>query len=239
MKSRIWLATAFFGLHLFGATGVQAAMISYNGYSKADHTNIVRGDGLQWLRWDVTRGMSIQAALAAYQHEGWQLASNQQMAGLFNAFQFGKTDWTDAADQTQIGYTGWSFGEQSVHQLFISMFGLTASASCTQSGQTGNCYADTDRFEMAGALFGNDANQNGWYNLSSVADDHTYFGFRGIEQNAHQAAMWQEYYDRNWQNGFYGVALVRPGNSVPAPAGLAWLSLGLLGLRLLARRRKA
>lgn len=235
MKTRTWLTAALFGLQMFSSAGVQAGVISYNGYSKVDNANIIQGDGLQWLRWDVTRGMSIQAALAAYQHDGWQLASNQQMAGLFTAFQFGKTDWVAAADQTQIARSDWTLDENSINQLFISMFGQTANASCAQSGKTTYCYSDTDMFVMSGALFGDDANNNGLYNISSIADDHSYFGFRGIEQTAHQAALWQDYYETSWQHSFYGVALVRSPNSVPVPASVTLIGLALLALRLRSR----
>ena len=58
----------------------QAAIISHYGYERDSASNIVTGGGLEWLKWDVTKGLSINAALAAYSADGWMLASNSQMA---------------------------------------------------------------------------------------------------------------------------------------------------------------
>ena len=44
----------------------QATIISHFGYERDSASNIVRGGGLEWLMWDVTKGMSINEALAAY-----------------------------------------------------------------------------------------------------------------------------------------------------------------------------
>ena len=67
---------------------VSAEIITYAGYEHDTDTNVVNGDGLSWLRWDQTISMTANAAVSAYEAEGWRLANNIEMAGLLKRFQF-------------------------------------------------------------------------------------------------------------------------------------------------------
>jgi hypothetical protein len=64
-----------------------AVPITHYGYTLNPSTNIVtHTDGTEWLKWDQTLNESIDSALSIYASQGWMLASNTQMAGLFADF---------------------------------------------------------------------------------------------------------------------------------------------------------
>jgi hypothetical protein len=57
-----------------------------NGYTRDDASVVVQGFGLEWLQWTETQGQSVDNALRDYEDDGWRLATNIEMADLFNAF---------------------------------------------------------------------------------------------------------------------------------------------------------
>lgn len=98
------------------------------GYTHDTSTNIVVGAGYEWLRWDVSAGMSIEE-LNTYASSGWELASNQQIADLFNDFQFGY--WFDATIEDQTIDTEEEAPNISGNfLLFTSMFGGNSEPDC-------------------------------------------------------------------------------------------------------------
>jgi hypothetical protein len=63
-----------------------AALINYAGYTADTATSIITGDTLEWLRWDLTRGMSFDAALQQYSADGWRLANATEVYQLMVDF---------------------------------------------------------------------------------------------------------------------------------------------------------
>ena len=215
------------------STSVNAAVISYGGYTHDTTTNIVTGNGLEWLQWDVTAGESInsiQSQLNTLDGGGWSIASNLQMAELFNAFDFGITFDSDESTYQDVS-TPYTVGDLSngPHESFILMFGDTYAASGMEYCYGGECA------EYASALFGTDADGDTFFNSAYVRGDYNSGGTL-IDAKA----IW---YDDSYSSAFVvdamGVALVRDVSAVPVPAA-AWLfGAGMLGLIGVARRKKA
>lgn len=205
---------------LVASMASQATMISHFGYDRDSASNIVKGGGKEWLKWDVTKGLSIDQALAAYGAEGWTLASNRQMASLFNVFQFGKTDWSDVEDVFQITLFGGKDDgtDDSVYLAFVDLFGATVS---------------WDYYRRATyALFGSDSDDDELFQESYI----------NIDYDRIIAGISDDKLSRDWAWEAVGVALVRPQASVEPspvslPGSLSLLTLGLVGLGF--RRRQA
>lgn len=222
---------------LVASMNAQAALISHFGYERDSASNIVKGGGLEWLKWDVTKGMSINKALTDYSSQGWRLASSVDMAALFNAFSFGINTWTSNEQVSQYAGLPWDSSENnSPHASFTLMFGATDKSSCSDVWSSG-CYVAYDPKNESHAFFGSDLNSNGIYNLASVKDDNTrdYGWAKG--STGHQAYMYAEAVSRDYSYALYGVALVRsaspqPGTvDTPGSIGLLVLGLAALGYR--------
>ncbi len=218
----------------------QATLISHNGYQRDSASNIVKGGGLEWLKWDLTKGSSINSAIAKYSKDGWVLASNVQMAALLNAFQFGKSDWTSQENIYQSVAGKWDASESTVYNNFVELFGFTTFNTCAQ-GEVLSCHAAEDPRKNAYAIFGSDANKDGMVNIAMVVDDATLYGMFGnsyLEPSVMITADIAPYF---YSSSNHGVALVRtPQPSVSPVNTSATLSLfvfGLIGLG--CWRRKA
>ncbi|EHR42132.1 PEP-CTERM sorting domain-containing protein [Alishewanella jeotgali] len=237
MFKKIFAGTAL----LLACCMAHASLIEYNGYSRDSSSNIVIGGGLEWLMWDVTKGMSINAALIHYASNGWELASNDQMTALFNAFEFGRSDWYSVEDVTLFSYVPWTPSETSRHSLFIQMFGMTFTTTCSSSIQVG-CYISSDPYIRSSAIYGSDTDSNGLFKLASVNDDalRRYWGWSGnfeLEQYHHEALLYNDYVTLSSTVAGHGIALVRQINSSPTtplpvsvPTSLSLITLGLIGL---------
>lgn len=205
-----------------------ADIISYGGYTHDTSTDIVTGNGLEWLQWDVTVGQSIDSALAAYAADGWTVASNVQMAQLFNAFDFGLT-FDTYENTTQFYNTDFSSGDPGTEpdEIFITMFGDTYKAVGLSYCYGGDCYTQTE------AWFGTDFDQDGYYNKALVFDDYIYSG--GSNYSG-KALMYDDFAGISQAGAYVGVALVREVSAVPVPAAVWLFGSGLLGLIGVARR---
>ncbi len=250
MLKKILLASCL----LITAMASQASVISHHGYERDSSSNIVKGGGLEWLMWDVTKGMSVNQALAAYADAGWQLATNDMMASLFNTFVFGKDNWSANTNIVQSAQVSWTAGgethhaELSDHNKFMSLFGLTQEL---HSG-----YRANDHYRSASALFltenstlgtallvddyARDMYQPG-YCTGSIFNRRCYNGYWYAQYYAHNAGMWATSASFDTVGSNLGVALVRSlaveqPSAVPAPATLCLLVLGLF---VLATRRQA
>jgi hypothetical protein len=215
----------------------QAALITYNDYTLDTGTNIVSGGGLEWLQWDVTRGQSIGDALTTYASQGWGIASNTHMAGLFNAFGFGaSTPWDNNENTSQIQATPWNAGDDinsDPIEQFLALFGISFLYGGDPS------YSD-DHFDMTGAHFGLDSDADGKTNIALLNTDYILAVDAGLERDGH-ARLLSDTANLNMFGplDYYGVALVRtiaPVNDVPAPSSYLLLALGIVGLAM--RRRQ-
>ncbi len=209
----------------------QASTIQYAGYSRADNSNVVQGFGLQWLSWQATQNQSIDTALT--NNAGWRLASNQEMATLFNHFGFGGITWTVSEDEMLLN-DGWTLTEDSRYDYFLQLFGVTETGNngpCLQS-----CFYQTDPDLSTAALFGSDANQNGKYNAAAIFSDATYKHPTQGDVRWDQEARWYaDAFDRSMAESGRGVALVRdtvaPTQPINAPTTLGLMAIAWLALR--------
>lgn len=221
---------------LLTSLSAQATLISHFGYERDSASDIVIGGGLEWLKWDVTKGMSINSALSAYASLGWRLASNDEMASLFNSFEFGKTDWHANESISQIQYIPWDSAEElSSHAMFISLFGFTSQLSCSIVNRATMCYSDDEPLLSALAFFGADQNNNGLYNFATVQDDSILVLADGsIQFNSHMARISSDSQSVSLSSSGLGVALVRNSVpdivAVPTPGSIGLLALGLVAL---------
>jgi len=229
MKLKFLLA-AVAGLILSVCNVANAGLITENGHTLDTNTNIITGNSLEWLSWDVTRGLSIEAALNNYSSQGWTLASNTQMADLFNGWQFAsqsllhfgtdeRTEYDDGvgadANDALVG---------SFHRLF---------GEIVESTFIGN-----HPRHLSLAMYGSDLNGNGIYNHAVVS----YYDYRLVpkvdpwDRDYQVSASLFEDFGSKWGyssvNPTYGVALVRAASStsVPEPSTLAIFALGIMGL---------
>ncbi len=221
------------GLLAYSLTA-HASLIEYNGYSRNTNDNVVISGGLEWLMWTQTNGMSINQALATYSSEGWMLASNTQMAGLFNNFGLGNIRWKFLEEQHEYSSSDWTLSESQPEDYFHMLFGSTYinPSICTSVFQD-QCALSSDNYQRSAAVFGSDSDRNGWYMSAFVHTDY----------------QWQSTYDgvRNWSavqfitSGILtadermldaGVALVRfvkqEPNPVTSPGAAGFLILGFL-----------
>jgi len=208
----------------------QATIISHFGYARDSASSIVKGGGLEWLKWDVTKGASINSALATYAKDGWSLATNTHITTLFNAFQFGKSDWIDKP----IAQSHWLPGNLegvSIYKDFIELFGETAGfrEQCFEPWMGLGCVRDSFSFAKYGVLAGNSEFIPLLASVVIAPDiyadlDQFMGGYVGYG------------YDDYWSDGddTVGIALVRPATTdvtpVPLPTSISLLALGLFAL---------
>jgi hypothetical protein len=213
-----------------------AGLIQYGDYKRDSASNIVTGGGLQWLMWDFTKGMSINSAMSKYEKDGWRLASNDEMASMYNSFKFGSTYWHNVERDHQSDVLPWDRGDElSPHASFIRLFGVTLRYSCTTLGRKAECYSDSDPYQAAQAIFGADADADGLYNVAFVVDDYEWIAPQGFGvPDRHFAGIVSDQLNRDAKDEQFGVALVRnrvPDNvAVPTPGSIGLLSLGLVAL---------
>lgn len=201
-----------------------AGMIS--DYSLDSETNIVTdsGNNLEWLQWSVTRGQSLDSALAEYISQGWQLASGEQMAGLFNTFDlsYGDFVWQDGEsnqhDSLQDGATE-SVDDREL--IFVSLFGKTL----IRNG-----------WQYSGALFDFGNNDN-TYHWAAVYDD---WGFGSSDPyNPGQNSLRFNDSDITDVQSQLGIAFVRSTESTAVPEPSAFVLFGLALAGMIICRRKA
>jgi len=234
----------------------QAGIVEFNGHSRDTsgscdvstgldcQYNIVTGAGLEWLKWDVTKGMSIVSALDVYAQKGWALATSNQMAGLFNTFMFGKSDWSGSSTTVQQQWLPWNQTEDSVHNIFFALFGITdnsPSIVCTAAPSVCSDWNTTyDPKHLARAYYGPHSPASGLYSLATISDDVTIKDPNSTlsSQWDHVAELYNDILSNSSSNPYYGVALVRsvPSQSVSLSGTFGLFALGLTALAL--RRRK-
>lgn len=199
-------------------------------YSHDTNTDIVVGNGLEWLQWDRTVGLSwndANAILGTIEGGGWAIATNVQMASLFNSFDFGMTFDSDE-NTSEEANTGFELGSEVGDDLaFLNMFGDTGltTIDCLECGEGG--------FHVSAALFGQDVDEDGLINRAFVYDD--YYEYWSGYPVPGKASIDYDSLPKGYQLEYAGIALVRA--AVPAPSTIALLGIGFAGLGI-ARCRK-
>lgn len=234
-KKLIAILVYTFTLSIFSLPS-HAGVISFNGFTHDTSTDVVTGNGLEWLQWDLSIGRSISwangggADLLGY-GTGWTVATGSQVAGLFNTF-FGINSFSNLEGVSQVVSTGVDTGTEGGADLtFISMFGDTYAAAGLSNnlGEGG--------FQRSSALFGEDVNQDGLFMLASVQDDYVNNG--GLTLDGKAQLLWSPLYNNSWASGQQGIVLVRSTSSVTVTEPSTLMVLLLLPFIFLANRKSA
>jgi hypothetical protein len=216
MKFRI-LITMLASVCLAVCGLANAALITHNNYTLNTDTNIVsHTDGTEWLQWDVTLNTSIDSALSSYASQGWMLASNTQMAGLFTDFGWGSSLVDDDNTVSNMAYSHGT--EESASDKFIQLFGMTWSGS--------------NQALVSDAIFGNDPDQDGFIKLAHIGSDRCLrFNRDGSCSNFRDdfARYESDFIRYDEVRSSAGIALVRVA-VVPEPSASLIFVLGLMGL---------
>lgn len=212
-----------------------AAVIQYEGFSREDSSSIVIGDGLEWLKWDVTKGLSISAAISTYAKDGWLLANNQQMASLFNSFGFGGQKWSGNISGMQETYVDHQAGDFGAFWYFNALFGLTFHGSCEKDNRLVGCWSNDDSLGVSHALFGERNFNDLLINVATVRDDTTVILSEDSKVFAPSyASLTSLTTAQDFSQSHFGVALVRQHLNSPVvvsnPPSNSLLFLGILAL---------
>jgi len=203
----------------------QAGLIKFQGYTLDEEKNIVSGYGMDWLQWDETLGLSVDEGIREYSVKGWRLASNIEMAALFNQFFIMRRFiWDEKESTNQRIYNSFDTLEDvklDNEKQFVTLFGNTYKDF---DGSIGS----RDPLEFSAAFFGNDLNNDTLYNHAAVWDDYiqgsgnlSYGGYTELMGDSNMSSEKVEN---------MGVALVRDSIEVPEPSTLAIFALGMIGL---------
>lgn len=227
---------------LFALAGLTLSLASHAGviadYSLDASQNVVTNSAkdLQWLQWDVTVGQSIDwfyndAEAQHLRDDGWEIASNVQMAELFNDFGFGGLLWSSDENADQAVFTDYDSLEleSDTELVFVELFGDTHAAG-------GGIFTELeDPIQTSKAWFGHDLDGDGNHNYASVSDDYQIYvdspkkGFIRLSEGTD--------IDTFYSHPTGGLALVK-ASTIPEPSALLLLSLGLAGLSISRRSNK-
>ncbi|MEO3679043.1 hypothetical protein ABGI61_08405 [Rheinheimera sp. FR7-31] len=213
----------------------QAGIIEFNGYSRDESSKFIKGQGLEWLRWDQANGMSINEGLAKFSSQGWRLASNKEMAILFDAFNFGELSWVLQEHQSQRLRLSWSNTTFDPLDNFLQLFGFTALSSCSISGVSTGCYVDYDPYAVSKVLFGNDQNQNSMFNMAEVLSDASLSNNGSTTTQDGFVAFYADIFSKNYSKA--SLALVRDAAPVSLPTTVTLFLLSLTILFFTCRHR--
>lgn len=215
-----YLIIASAAITLVLSTSLNAATISYNGYSLDTDTNIVTGGGLDWIQWDETAGLSINDALAS--NSGWRLATTAEVESLFGSFNyFGATTVPGSFDNFAL------VPNTNDVLNFIQLFG---DSYLTPSALSGDLFSE----QATTAIFASDL--PGVYNAAIIE----YNADGRLAAVGDNTLVTLEYAisGADSAGGYRGVALVQT-SVVPVPAAVWLFGSGLIGLAGIARRKKA
>jgi len=224
----------------FASMATKASIIEYRGFSRDASSNIVAGNGVEWLMWDVNKGKSIKEALEKYSDAGWMLATDNHIISLFNIFQFGNSDWSTPGYNNTIYYSApRSEGGLTVHEQFLQLFGITQFTSCTTLSFDCNVLS-TDPQSYTNVLYSAAKNATKPYRNAVVSSPHTRVSAGITRKDGGYALLGEHVHTNPYVSfSFQSVALVRPKSVSPVSVSLSsTFSLLALGLITLMYRRR-
>ena len=217
-----------------------AILITERGFTLDTETNIVTDGVLEWLQWDELIGRGVADVLSDPFYDGWEIASTEQVADLFNTFfdldplRDGESTWPSVEDTLQTRFRDYGEGDEDVVD-FLSLFG--SRPYCVDSS--------ADEFDCEGdpllqiqVFFGEDTNNDNYINQAYVGSAWRYRNItRGgpLETKGTQV-VWEGPEDDIffvWPDR--SVALVRRAD-VPEPPTFLLLGLAVIGLLAIRRR---
>lgn len=157
----------------------------------------------QWLQFSVTAGMSINDALAVYGSDGWGVATESEVADLFDVF---------------FPWVNWSITEDEAHGQSKAISVDEYTGFKWRFGSTYPAYGGITEF-----IYGSDSDSDGYY----------MYGWVGRTDYQHYASLGGDssYMTADKSNFELSVALVRylpDPTSVPEPGALLLMGLGFV-----------
>ncbi|WP_296048631.1 hypothetical protein [uncultured Alteromonas sp.] len=182
--------------------------------------------------WNQTYGLSAHEAVARYESNGWSIATNSQMANLFNSFKLGETGFP-------LPYPRSPFVSDENADQLIGPHGDSQDANNSAAIAFIKLFSDQELDFQAGveqihahAYFGDDEDNDNKINRASVNHDHfPDFGF--IVSDIGLSSDNFGYTEALLLST--GTALVRNINEVNSPNSLFLL---IMGMFLLVRYRR-
>ena len=155
------------------ALPLQAALVSYNGYTLDTDTKIVTGGGFEWLQWTETINMSVLDDFSSLAGGGWRVASNADMAGLYSDF-FPSVSWGADENTAQANNINTVYGDGVDQSLiFGDLFGWT-NTNNDVFVPTNQIRLDYDGLHITNALFGEDTDNDAQINQAFVISEYLF-----------------------------------------------------------------
>lgn len=223
---------------------------SYSMTVDVDDSSFVEFVDLEWLRWDITNGLSIDEAVDMYSDQGWRLASNTDVTKLVNTHISVNgisrpNPPLNVSDDEDESFSSLDYSTHAGFGIFTDDLGLTTEFEVTDpySIVLGR------EFIHSTALFGSDNDGDGLYNLidffieqDPIVGSLSLLSISSDLFSRTEAVAFEEQFARGETYiRSSGVALVRDIDvtPVPVPSSLVLFSSGLMMLGIWRRRKQS
>ncbi len=196
--------------------------------------------GLEWMRWDITNGLSIRQAVDIYSPHGWRLATNHEMAGLMNHWEFhivsGFEDHELFHHDENTVQERWDPATHANLSSFEDLFGLTSYYCNEDEPLMLDLYGC---WSHSAAFFGADGDGDDLYNIVDLSFVHwpdNSWSTALLDSDKYHPDFAKGTID--WKSYASGVALVRDISPIPVPSSLPLFLSTLLAFHLVRRLRR-